>query len=186
MTGEDVGRLGLTRLPDGDASILPARGNAPIAQECHGIEPALVEAQDRTGGAGAERPTNGRGVEAARDQLGPVARERQGAHWPAVAAQLRLGRRLRDSEEQKAKRKTWFKHGGSKGIAGSLPTRRQARPSKGTPARWARLPITATSAPALQRTHRSRRARSPARQSADRPAGRGDAAGEGGNSHAGA
>jgi hypothetical protein len=111
MTDEDVCRLVLALLPDGDAPVFAAGGNAPIAQERHGIERALVKPQDRLGRAGAERPANGRRVEAARDQLASVAGERQGPHRTAVSAQLRLGRRLGYGEEQTEKRKTSFEHG---------------------------------------------------------------------------
>src|SRR5690242_16798986 len=92
MAGEDLGRLVLALPPKGNASVLAAGGKAPIAQKCDGIERAFVETQDGLGRAGAERPANGRGIEAARDQLSAVARERQGAHGTAVSAQLRLGR----------------------------------------------------------------------------------------------
>jgi len=93
-------RLLVCGLPDGDARILAAGRNAPVPEKGDRVHSTLVKPQDLLGSAGGEGPSNGRGIEAGRDQLLSVGRYRERTHRPAMTAQLRVRRNKRPGQQQ--------------------------------------------------------------------------------------
>ena len=101
MAFEHHARRRLAGLPDGDARILAAGGDAAVAEEDGRIHRAVVKPQHLLRAVALQRPADRRRVEAARDRRPAIGCDRERAHRPAVPAQLRGGvRRERNRENQ--------------------------------------------------------------------------------------
>jgi len=88
--------------PDRDAGILAAGRDPAIGKESHRVDRAVMEAQHLRGRVCLQRPADRGGVEAARDGHRAVGRDGQRAHRPAMATQLRLRGRKRQSHERES------------------------------------------------------------------------------------
>jgi len=64
--------------------------NAAVFEPGDRVHRAIVKAHHLLGDVSFKRPADRRGVEAVRDGAVAVGRNRQRAHWSAVAKQLRL------------------------------------------------------------------------------------------------
>lgn len=93
MALENLIRLLPARRPDRYLRIRSGSHHPPILQEGHRVHRIGVKAKDLLGGFGLERPSDGGGVEAARQNIVAITGNRNRPHGPTVTCQLRWRRR---------------------------------------------------------------------------------------------
>src|SRR5262245_26715234 len=85
MPLEHLRRLRLARRPDCDTRVLPAGGDAAVAEEDSRVDRVVMEAQDLLGRVVRGRPAEHRGIEASGNSLRAIRRNRERPDRPAVA-----------------------------------------------------------------------------------------------------
>jgi hypothetical protein len=93
MTLENPVRLLPAWRPDRDLRIRPSGRHSPILKEGNRVHRISVKAKNLLSGLGLERPSDGGGVEAARQNIVAITGNRNRAHGSTVTCQLRLRRR---------------------------------------------------------------------------------------------
>jgi hypothetical protein len=95
---DDLHRRRRADLPHGNAPVLSGREEAAVRQRAGGIHGALVKAQHLQGRPLVDIPEDGGLIETPGDRRRAVGGSDDGAHGPAVPAELRL-RGQREGEE---------------------------------------------------------------------------------------
>src|SRR5438045_4770087 len=90
MAFEHLVRGLLAGCPDSDVRVAACGGYPSVFKQRDCIHRTIVKTHDLLGYIARKGPANRRIVEAARDQLRAVGRDRESADWAAVPAQLRV------------------------------------------------------------------------------------------------
>src|SRR5215472_7976924 len=99
MAFENPVRLLPAECPDRYLCIRSGSCHSPIPQEGNGVHRIRMKAKDLLCGFGLERPSNGGGIEAARQNVVAVTRNRNCPHGATMTRQLRSRWRCLDREQ---------------------------------------------------------------------------------------